>query len=198
MDNKHILLLISILLFYCQCLDNSTLSNYKDIVLTQLTGVFTPDFENEIIKGTLNYTFKALQKGSEINLDARYLNIISINQYKESEVKKQDIQKALAEQNKVKIEVDTKIKAAEYQKNVIINRAEGEAAAIMQQNKANVDSLLRTQNTQTMAYKKLKETLNLNNNDLLDFIKSKIIKGYTGNDNGLALSLSSPKLKNKI
>ncbi len=37
-----------------------------------------------------------------------------------SEVKKQDIQKAQAELNKVKIEVDTKIKAAEFQKNVAI------------------------------------------------------------------------------
>jgi hypothetical protein len=38
----------------------------------------------------------------------------------ESEVKKQDIQKAQAELNKVKIEVDTLIKAAEFQKDVTI------------------------------------------------------------------------------
>jgi hypothetical protein len=37
-----------------------------------------------------------------------------------SEVKKQDIQKAQAELNKVKIEMDTKIKAAEFQKDVAI------------------------------------------------------------------------------
>jgi hypothetical protein len=38
----------------------------------------------------------------------------------ESEVKKQDIQKAQAELNKVRVEVDTRIKAAEYQKDVTI------------------------------------------------------------------------------
>jgi len=38
----------------------------------------------------------------------------------ESEVKKQDIQKAYAELNKVKVEVDTKIKTADFQKNVTI------------------------------------------------------------------------------
>ena len=38
----------------------------------------------------------------------------------ESEVKKQDIQKAFAELNKVKVEVDTKIKTADFQKNVTI------------------------------------------------------------------------------
>jgi hypothetical protein len=37
-----------------------------------------------------------------------------------SEVKKQDIQKAQAELNKVRIEMDTKIKAAEFQKDVTI------------------------------------------------------------------------------
>lgn len=38
----------------------------------------------------------------------------------ESEVKKQDIKKAEAELNKVKVEVDTRIKAAQFQKNVTI------------------------------------------------------------------------------
>jgi hypothetical protein len=40
----------------------------------------------------------------------------------ESEVKKQDIQKATAELNKVRIEVETKTKAAEFQKDVTIVR----------------------------------------------------------------------------
>jgi len=39
-----------------------------------------------------------------------------------SEVKKQDIQKANAELNKVRVEMDTKIKAAEFQKEVAIVR----------------------------------------------------------------------------
>ena len=38
----------------------------------------------------------------------------------DSEVKKQDIQKAYAEINKVKVEVDTKIKTDYFQKNVTI------------------------------------------------------------------------------
>jgi hypothetical protein len=38
----------------------------------------------------------------------------------ESEVKKQDIKKAEAELNKVRVEVDTRIKSAEFQKNVTI------------------------------------------------------------------------------
>ena len=112
----------------------------------------------------------------------------------ESEVKKQDIQKAQAEQNKVKIEIDTKIKAAEYQKNVIINKAEGEAQAIIKQNEAYVDALLRTQNTQTNAFKNLKDTLQLTNENLLDFMKTKIIKEYSG-ENDITLNIEKPNQK---
>ena len=112
----------------------------------------------------------------------------------ESEVKKQDIQKAQAEQNKVKIEIDTKIKAAEYQKNVIINKAEGEAQAIIKQNEAYVEALLRTQNTQTNAFKNLKDTLQLTNENLLDFMKTKIIKEYSG-ENDITLNIEKPNQK---
>ena len=116
----------------------------------------------------------------------------------ESEVKKQDIQKAKAEQNKIMIEVDTKIKAAEYQKNVIINQAEGEAEAIYKQNKADVDSLMKMQETQIGVYKAFKDTLKLDNEKLLSLMKSKLIKGYNGEDNGLILNMNlPPSVKNE-
>ena len=114
----------------------------------------------------------------------------------ESEVKKQDIQKAQAEQNKVKIEIDTKIKAAEFQKDVIINKADGEAQAIIKQNDAYVESLLKMQDMQTLAYKNLKESLGLSNQDLLDFMKMKIVKEYDG-DNDLYAWLNGVRGQNK-
>ena len=108
----------------------------------------------------------------------------------ESEVKKQDIQKAGAELKKVEIEVDTLKKAANFQKNVTINLASGEASAILQQNQANVKSLQRVQDTQSQAYSSMKDKLKLTNPVLLNFIKSKLIKNYEGNS--LALNLESP------
>ena len=50
-----------------------------------------------------------------VGLPAPFENAIQL-----SEVKKQDIKKAEAELNKVKIEIDTKIKSALFQKNVTI------------------------------------------------------------------------------
>jgi hypothetical protein len=114
----------------------------------------------------------------------------------ESEVKKQDIKKAEAELNKVKVEVDTKIKSATFQKNVAINIAEGEANAILQQNAANVISLKKVQDAQSEAYKKMKVKLSLTNADLLNLIKTKLVKNYDGNN--LALNIASPEPKTPI
>ena len=84
MTTKLILLFISFHLIFGKTIDTTTLSNYEDIVLTNLTGIFTPDFENKIIKGDLTYKFKALKNGSEIILDVKALNIKSINKNEES------------------------------------------------------------------------------------------------------------------
>jgi len=109
----------------------------------------------------------------------------------ESEVKKQDIQKAYAELNKVRVEIDTKIKSAEFQKNVTINFAEGEAESLLKQNAAQIDSLKQVQNTQTQAYSNLKTNLGLTNQALLNFVKAKLIKTYDGIN--MALNIASPE-----
>ena len=106
-------------------------------------------------------------------------------------MKKQDIKKADAELNKVRVEVDTRIKSAEFQKNVTINIAEGEAEAMLTENKAETDSLKKVQNSQTDSYKKLKQNLALENPDLMKFIKTKVIKTYDGNN--LFLNIASPE-----
>ena len=74
----QVIILIS-LLFISKSLDNNTLSNYKDISITNLTGLFKPNFENEIVEGNLTFYFKSHVKGSQIILDTKNLKINSIN-----------------------------------------------------------------------------------------------------------------------
>jgi regulator of protease activity HflC (stomatin/prohibitin superfamily) len=152
-------------------------------------GKIKDDFQYE-----LNNVFQKLCYSNIQFLQLRSVDLPNLFEasIQESEVKKQDIQKAKAEQNKIMIEVDTKIKAAEFQKNVIINKAEGEAEAIYKQNQADVESLMKMQKTQVGVYKTLKETLNLNNDKLLNLMKIKLIKGYNGEDNGLILNMNAP------
>lgn len=64
---------------------------------------------------------------STCNSNIQFLQLRSVDlpnlfeeSIQESEVKKQDIQKALAELNKVRVEVDTRIKSANFQKDVAI------------------------------------------------------------------------------
>ena len=158
-------------------------------------GKIKDDFQKE-----LNEIFEQLCYSTIVFLQLRSVDLPNLfeESIQESEVKKQDILRAKAEQNKIMIEVDTKIKAAEYQKDVIINMAEGEAEAIYKQNKADVESLMKMQETQVNVYKNLKNTLGLDNNKLLNLMKSKLIKGYNGEDNGLILNMNLPQnMKNE-
>ena len=68
------------ILFLVNSLDNHTLSNYKDITITNLTGIFDLDFDLKIVKCDLNFTFHSNTKGSNIILDSRHLNILSIKE----------------------------------------------------------------------------------------------------------------------
>jgi len=151
-------------------------------------GKIKEDFQtklNEIFTTQCYSTIQFLQLRS-VDLPSLFEQAIQ-----ESEVKKQDIQKAYAELNKVRVEVDTKIKTADFQKNVTINIAEGEADALLKQNNATIDSLKQVQNTQTTAYSNLKTNLGLSNAALLNFVKAKLIKNYNGND--MALNIKSPE-----
>ena len=152
-------------------------------------GKIKDDFQYELNEVFENLCYSSIQFLQLRSVDLPNLFEASIQ---ESEVKKQDIQKAKAEQNKIMIEVDTQIKSAEFQKNVIINKAEGEAEAIYKQNKADVESLMKMQETQVGVYKTLKDTLNLSNEKLLNLMKSKLIKGFNGEDNGLILNMNLP------
>jgi regulator of protease activity HflC (stomatin/prohibitin superfamily) len=106
-----------------------------------------------------------------------------------SEVKKQDIQKAKAELNKVNVELDTMIKSADYQKNVTINNADAEAQAIGQQNDAEVKSIKQMLTSQGTAYTKLKTDLKLTNPELMDYIKAEVIRGHSSQN--LAVNLDN-------
>ena len=55
------------------------------------------------------------------------------------------------------------------------------------------------QETQVGVYKAFKETLKLDNEKLLNLMKSKLIKGYNGEENGLILNMNLPSvMKNDV
>ena len=56
----NILIFIFQLFLFSNSIDNSTLSNYKDIIITNLTGVLEPDFHGKIVNGNLNFYLKKM------------------------------------------------------------------------------------------------------------------------------------------
>lgn len=136
--------------------------------------------KNELAK-TFNTTCYAI-------IEALQLRTVSLPRefelsIQETEVKKQDIEKAKAEKNKVIVECETRVKEAEYQKNVTINAAMAEALKIELNNKAEVERVLINQLQQADAYLALKEEMGLNNTELLEYIKTKLIKEYQMGNN---------------
>merc|ERR1712151_277594 len=178
--------------------------NYAIDVLTEETTHYTAydffdkrvviktDFEDVLRKVFLKECFS----------DVAFLQLRSVDlpnafekAIQQTEVQKQGINLAVAEAKKVNVELQTAVKSALYQKNVTVNLAEGNAQAILQNNRASVTGYNTVQNSQTKAYSNLKKKLNLDNNDLLKMIKTQVIGDYNGND--LALNVQSPEEKPK-
>jgi len=95
-----------------------------------------------------------------------------------TEVKKQDIQKAQAEKSKTEVEFETKKLEALYQMNVTQNLAEGDAQARLAQNNATVNSFTLVQETKAQAYNDLMSTLNFTNDQVINFIKTKVVRDH--------------------
>lgn len=105
----------------------------------------------------------------------------------QSEVKKQDIQKATAELNRVTVQVDTLVKSAEFQKEVTVNRAQGKASEILTKNVADVESMTKVANMETDAYAQLKTSLLLDNKNFIKIVKSNIIRDHQGDKIAIGL-----------
>jgi hypothetical protein len=63
----------------------------------------------------------------------------------------------------------------------------------LNKNTAEVDSMVKVQQSQAEGYGTLKNNLGLTNEQLMSYIKSKLIKNYSGGN--LALNLESPETK---
>lgn len=129
---------------------------------------------DEVLSKTVFCKVKFFQL-KDVDLPDEFENAIQI-----TEVKKQDIKKATAEQNKVKIEIETKLQKAMNNKSIILNKARGEANAVISANEGEVKAYNYTETNLIQSYAQIKEKSDMNNTGLLNYIKANIIKGYKG------------------
>lgn len=78
--------------------------------------------------------------------------------------------------------------SADYQRNVTINIAKGDAKAILAQARANANSYKQVQNQMTTSYEQLKKATSMSNTDLLDYIKAKLVREFKGDNLMIGLS----------
>ena len=75
MAYKKFIIYLLISTIFGASLDPLTFSNYETVSIYNLTGIFEVDFENNIVKGDLNYYFNCSQEESQIKLDTKNLNV---------------------------------------------------------------------------------------------------------------------------
>lgn len=106
----------------------------------------------------------------------------------DTEVKRQDIHKADAEKQKMQIELETRIKQAEIGSNININKAQGDASVVLQSNLATSESFYKIQLQQAQALAEVKESLELSSDQLLKYLRAKILKEYPESNMIIGLS----------
>lgn len=110
------------------------------------------------------------------------------NAIQQTEVKKQDIQKAYAEKNTTIVQLQTNLTAADYDKNVTVNLANGKGVAILTKAKADAYGYKKVQTQMSSSYKALKLDTSMTNAGMLSYLKAKIVSHYNGTDIYLGLA----------
>ncbi len=105
-----------------------------------------------------------------------------------TEVKKQDIQKALAEKNTTIVELETKLLASDYDKNVTLLLANGKAKGIVLKATANAYAYTTVQKQVSTSYKALKTDTAMTTAALLQYVKGMVTTKYKGKYSLLSLS----------
>lgn len=115
------------------------------------------------------------------------------NSISESEVKNQDIKKAEAEYDQTKIELDTKVQKAKANKEVMMNKALGDAKSLLVKTKAEIGGFELTEKALIEGYTNIKASNQQTANEFLAFLRAKMIDEYKGRSITVGLDPIKPK-----
>lgn len=86
------------------------------------------------------------------------------------------------------MELTTKLMAADYDKNVTLNLANGTAESIKMSYSASAYAYTKVQGQICASYKVLKTNTSMTNDGFLQYVKAKVQTSFQGNDHLLGLS----------
>ena len=128
---------------------------------------------------------EAVSKSVHVNIAFFQLRSIDLpdeyeNAIQYTEVTKQEIERALAERNTNLVTQLTKVDVARIERQIQINNAQ----ALAEQRKLNAEAQSKTvfiiRNMQSDAYSTLKKVTKLDNENLIQYLKTQTIKKYPG------------------
>jgi len=108
-----------------------------------------------------------------------------------TEVMKQDVQVAQAEQISNKVSLETQLMQANRRVKVKANVAEGFAQSVMLQNTADIEQFKATQEKAAESYKSVLKNLDDKEGELLAYVQSRVLRDHISDKVTLGLSLPS-------
>lgn len=106
-----------------------------------------------------------------------------------TEVKKQDVHVAEAEQKSITVALQTDLMKAQRRTKVKANKAEGFAESVMLENTADIAQFKITQEKAAESYKDVLKGLDNKENDLLAYVQSRVLRDHISDKITLGLSL---------
>lgn len=107
----------------------------------------------------------------------------------ETEVKKQDVRVAEAEQNSTRVSLQTQLMQAQRRTKVKANKASGFAQSVMLENKADIQQFTATQEKAADSYAAVMGQLDSNQQDLLDYMKVRALRDHPSEKSLIGLNM---------
>lgn len=113
----------------------------------------------------------------------------------ETEVQKQDLEVAEAEQKSQKVSMETQLMQATRRVKVIDNQAEAQAKTLLLNNDADITQYLAAQQWGADSYKAISADLGSNETALLAYMQARVLRDHPSDKSVIGLSLASPVTK---
>jgi len=173
------------------------------VAIDRLTEIATEYTANEFFVDRTRIG-KAMEKLLKADFEARlYATIFSFQlrsvglpdefekAIQKTEVKKQDVHVAEAEQKSIKVSLDTEVMKANRRTKVKANNAEGYAESVMLENKADIEQFTATQEKAAESYKGVLKELDGKEGELLAYVQSRVLRDHISEKITLGLTLPS-------
>jgi len=110
----------------------------------------------------------------------------------ETEVKKQDLEVAEAEQKSTKVSLETQLMQAERRVKVMDNSAEAQAQTLLLNNDADITQYMAAQQWSADSYREILSELGSNETDMLAYMQARVLRDHPGAKTVVGLSMASP------